>query len=93
MADVTPNYRLEQQRLRSQIAAQRANIERQRLDILEMADRLQRHEANIAASEQAIAEMERQLLQLEETHGLLTEARFEDLKSSLIPDEGDDDGR
>jgi len=70
MADVMPNYKLEQQRLRAKIAEQRATIERQRLDILEMDDRRARHEENIAAAEKAIEKFTNDLKSLEETHGV-----------------------
>lgn len=69
MADVMPNYKLEQQRKRSQIAEQRAVIERQRLDILEMEDRKIRHETNIEAAEKAIEKYTAELKGLEEIHG------------------------
>jgi chromosome segregation ATPase len=39
VADVTPNYQLEIQRKRMQIEAQRATIERQRFDIMQMDER------------------------------------------------------
>lgn len=83
MTDVLPNYNLEQQRLRSQIAAQRAQIEQQWLAILEMADRKQRHEDNIAAAKRSIADFEERLRDLEETHGILTDEQREQMKESV----------
>lgn len=69
MSDVMPNYEVEKQRLRSQIATLRANIERQRLEIMELEDRKSRALENIEATEKAIKEYEKQLRGLEETHG------------------------
>lgn len=69
MGDSMPNYKLEQQRLRAAISAQQSNIEKQLLDIMEMEDRKQRHEDNIAASEKAIAELRAKLDSLEAAHG------------------------
>lgn len=72
MADVLPNYEVEQQRLRAQIAAQKATIEQQRLAILEMQDRTRRHQDNIDAALKAIAALEQQLQSLIDEHGVLT---------------------
>jgi protein subunit release factor B len=83
MSDSLPDYQVEQQKLKSQIAAQHANIERQKLEILEMASRKRKHEENIVAAHKAIVEMEGNLRSLAETHGELTDKRFEEMKSSL----------
>ena len=56
MGDVMPNYLVEQQRLISSIAAQRAAIERSKLDILELADRKARSLVAIAASERNLVD-------------------------------------
>lgn len=72
MADAMPDYQVEQQRLRAQIAAQRSTIEAQKLSILEMTERKRKHEENILAAEKAIAEYETKLAGLEATHGKLT---------------------
>lgn len=69
MADVTPNYKVEMQRLRAQIASQLSTIEAQKLAILEMADRSKRHEENIVAAEAAMVAYREQLAGLEATHG------------------------
>jgi len=69
MADVLPNYQVEMQRLRMQIAELRANMERQKLEIMEMEDRKSRLEENIQASINSIGEYEAQLVSLQETHG------------------------
>lgn len=83
MPDVTPNYRVEIQRIKSNIAAQQANIERQRLEILEMVDRKGRHEENILAAQRAIADLEQQLAQLSQAHGELTEEVYLEMAQSL----------
>lgn len=77
MADSAPNYKVEQQRLRAQRIAQLANIEKQRLDILEMADRCRRHLDNIASAEAAIGEIDKKLAGLETTHGALTDKELD----------------
>jgi hypothetical protein len=69
--DVTPNWHLEQQRLRAQIAQQQATIEAQRLAIMEMDDRKSRNEENITAALAAILNYQEQLDSLEATHGPL----------------------
>lgn len=69
MADRTPNYHTEQQRLRMGIANFRATIERQILEILEMEDRKAANEENILATKEAITKVERALAALEKEHG------------------------
>jgi len=86
--DSLPNYHVEQQRLRAQLAAQRSKIEEQKLTILEMADRKTRHEENIAAAERAIAEYAKQLAALEATHGALTDATYETMRAGLADTTG-----
>jgi chromosome segregation ATPase len=54
MTDVIPNYRVEQQRLRLQIAEQNCNLERVLLEKLEIEDRCLRHRENIIATHKAI---------------------------------------
>ena len=69
MADSMPNYHVEQQRLKSQIASLNATVERQVLEVMEMEDRIERSKENIEASRVAIAEAEGRLVGLIETHG------------------------
>lgn len=83
MADVMANPKVEQQRLRMQIAAQRHQVEQQTLAILEMADRKARHLENIAAAHRAIAEFERTLASLDAAHGALTPEIAEAMTASL----------
>lgn len=83
MADVTPNYMVEQQRLRSQIAAQRSTIEGQKLAILEMADRKVRHMENIQAAEREVAKLEEKLTRLQADHGELTSGKVAEMIDSL----------
>jgi hypothetical protein len=82
--DKQPNYLVEQQRLRSQIAAQIATIERQKLEVLELVDRKLRHEENIEAACQAINDMQAQLNSLANAHGVLNDQAYHSL-SALIP--------
>jgi len=71
MSDVMPNYKVETQKLKSQISAQIANIDRQTLEIMEIEDRKHRLEENIVAAKKAITEMELNKKQIEETHKLV----------------------
>lgn len=64
MADVTPDYKVSQQRLVAQISAQRTQVENQKLAIMELADRKRRHEENIEAAKRAISEYQAQTAQL-----------------------------
>jgi chromosome segregation ATPase len=81
--DATPNWRVEMQRLRKTIAEQHANIERQKLEIMEMADRKRRHEENIEAANKAIKEMEANLKSLENEHGALGDKDLQAARRSL----------
>ena len=83
MSDVMPNYKVEQQRLRAQVAEQQAAIARQTLAILEMADRKARHLENIAGAQRAIEQFQEQLAGLEETHGRLTSEEVDAMSASL----------
>ena len=83
MADVMPNYMVEQQRLVSAIAAQRAAIERSKLDILELADRKVRAVESIAASEKAIDHSETNLNSLKKAHGELDKKKFKEMADSV----------
>ncbi len=69
MADVMPDYQLESQRLRATIAQLLWNIEKGKLEILEVANRKKRAIENIAATEKAIKEMKEKLKGLIKTHG------------------------
>jgi protein subunit release factor B len=73
MADVMPNYQVECQRIRTQIASLKANIERQKLEIMEMEDRKRTSLENIEATKKAISEYKVQLKELEEAHGIAAE--------------------
>lgn len=70
MADVMPDYALEQQRLKAQIASFRHNLERHKLEIMEVESRKRAALDNIAATCKAIAEHEARLAGLIETHGV-----------------------
>ena len=83
MADAIPNYKVEQQRLKMRIAEQHSNIERQTLDIMEMADRKLRHEENIEAAHRAIAQYQSDLSALENAHGKLDENEIEAMSASI----------
>ena len=69
MADVMPNYHVEKQRLVSQLANLRATSERQRLENMELEDRIARNNENIEATEKAVQESEAKLQGLRATYG------------------------
>ena len=69
--DNLPDYSVEQQRLKAQIAEQRATVERQRLEILEMTSRQNKHKENIKAALKAIEDYSIKLKDLENVHGVL----------------------
>lgn len=69
MADVMPNYRVEIQKLVSQIANLRATLERQTLENMELEDRVARNNINIEATIVAITEAEDKLKMLRSAHG------------------------
>lgn len=83
MGDVMPNYQVEQQRLISNIAAQKAAIERLKLDILELADRKIRALESITAAEKAIEHADKNLAGLKEAHGALDKKKFKELADSV----------
>lgn len=72
MADATPDYQVEQQRLVAQIASLKSNLERQKLEIMEMDDRRKKNLENIEATKKSIAGLEKDLRGLVETHGKAT---------------------
>lgn len=83
MGDVLPNYKVSQMRLKTQILAQRHNIAKQELEIMEMGDRVDRYEQNIVAAEKAITDYEADLRGLEKEHGKLSRADLEAAKDKI----------
>ncbi len=77
MSDKMPNYFVEQQRLKADIAGQKANIAKQYLDIMEMADRKQRLLDNIEAAKLAVKDKMDRLKGLEQEHGALSPDEFD----------------
>ena len=75
MADVMPDYKMEQQRLRMQIAALNHNLERYRFEVMEVESRKAKAFENIAATEKAIGDLETNLAGLAKTHGKLPEIK------------------
>ena len=69
MADAQPDYFVEQQRTRMNIAKLRTQIEQQKLEIMEMASRKAKARESIAASEKAVVGLEETLEKLIATHG------------------------
>ena len=69
MADVLPDYNLEMQKKIHQLAGLRLNYERDKLEVMELRSRIIRAEINMMATVKAVAEMEKDISQLEETHG------------------------
>jgi len=79
MADVMPNYQVEIQRLRSQVLDQKAMVQKQILQILELADRKAKLLENIVATKKSIIDYTEKLDSLEKAHGGLTEADIQKL--------------
>lgn len=73
MADVMPNYGVEQQRVVSDIATLTATVERQKLELLELKSRQQGLVENIAATKVSLEERKKLLAGLVKEHGVLTE--------------------
>lgn len=69
MADKMPNYYVEQQKLRVQIANLEANLERFKLEIMEADSRKEQAHVNIKATEEAIARTREGVASLVEAHG------------------------
>lgn len=64
MADLKPNPAYVRQKTVSSIAALRATVERQKLELLEIEERKTRNEENISASLEAIERLEGELEKL-----------------------------
>lgn len=79
MADSMPDYRVEIQRLRSQILDQQATIQKQVLSILEMTERKTKLLENIKATKKSILDYTGKLDSLEKAHGGLSEQDIQKL--------------
>lgn len=69
MADVMPDYHLEQQRLIAQIASLKSNVEQQKLEIMQIESRREKLVENIEATKKSVGDLEKDLRGLVETHG------------------------
>ena len=69
MADVMPDYFVEQQRVRAQIASLKHSLERQKLEIMEIDHRRAKTVENMASTEDAIKSRQKDLTALEKEHG------------------------
>lgn len=69
MADVTPDYFVEQQRLIVQISSLKTNLQRSMLEIMELDSRRRKAVINVEATRAAIAEAEENLASLVDVHG------------------------
>ncbi len=78
MADVTPDYHLEIQRLRVQSLSLQHNIGRYRLEILQARSTEKKAFENMSATKKALEETQKNIDEMVQVHGL--------------PDEVDDDG-
>ncbi len=87
MADVTPDYRVEQAKLQSEIAQLEARRLAHRVQLLELVSRrdviLQNHAAELVA----LATKRVNLAAMEEAHEKLTEADVEDAKTAELDPE------
>lgn len=69
MADVMPDYMVEQQKLRADIATLESTIQKQLLSIMQADAQRMKYVENIEASKEAIKERKKQLAGLEKEHG------------------------
>ncbi len=69
MADLGPNIAIGRQRIKMDIAKLWANVERQRLEQLEMDERRIKNEENIARSLETIVEYETKLQEFDAAQG------------------------
>jgi hypothetical protein len=69
MSDVTPNYELEIQRKKMEIANQEATIAKQLFDNMNWEDQIARNNKNIVAAREAIVELKKRLASLTESSG------------------------
>jgi chromosome segregation ATPase len=61
MSDNNPNYTVEQQKLQVNIVDQQAAIARLKLEVLELADRIEKNKENIAATHKGIADLNKEI--------------------------------
>lgn len=71
MADVMPDYHVEQQKLVVQIMTLQANAARSKLEIMQLESRKVSALENIQSTDRAIDDCKERLKGLEETHGKL----------------------
>jgi hypothetical protein len=69
MSDVIPDYHVEIQRLRVQVASLKQNIERYKLEVMEMDSRRRKALENLEATGKALKETSRNIDQVLEAHG------------------------
>ena len=69
MADPGPDYGVEIQKLRVQQISLQGNMERYKLELLEIASRKRQAFVNIESTEAAIADVKKKLVSLVKTHG------------------------
>ena len=69
MADVTADYFVEQQRLTVHISSLKTNLQRSKLEIMELDSRRKKAVTNIGATRVAITEAEENLASLVDEHG------------------------
>ena len=69
MGDLMPDYKVEQQKLRVQVASLKANKERAILELMEVESRKIQIGINLKASDVAVIEAEDKLRSLENEHG------------------------
>ncbi len=69
MGDVMPDYHVETQRLRVQLSTLQANMERYKLEIMEMKSKERKAYENMEVTTKAILETTERIDGLIETHG------------------------
>ncbi len=76
MADIMPDYFVEQQRVIANIASLNHNFQRQQLEIMEMDSRKKKTIENLNATKLAITDLETKLEGLIAEHGKAPEIKF-----------------
>jgi len=69
MADIVPNRKIEAQKLKMQVATQKANIERDKYELLTFEEKMEKCKINIGLAEKVITELNNKIRGLEQAGG------------------------
>lgn len=84
MADMMPDYRVSQQRLKFEIMQLEARIEGRKLELLELVAKRDNTLTNWAAELEAIEQKKKNLADLAEAHGAVTDEFIEESKTTEL---------